>query len=141
MNKPKFGQWVKARAYMYKGGGWATTRWTRIDLPIEGIYIGQRTVKEGKTDYGDYWYFTPTNYIKVWLIVVNEHENPKRVLPEDIRLMPECQNCSGFITMELNEDGNKLEAFCDECDIDYKPSDFLWEHEIVDYQALGVKVE
>lgn len=132
MNKPKLGQWVKARAVMQKGGNYRQTRWNRIEKAIEGVYIGKRFDSRPGFKEG----------LVTWLIIINENENPYHVLPDDVRFMPECQNCSGFINIELSEnDFFKLEAYCDECDINYKPSDYLFEDDVAKYEALGIKVE
>jgi hypothetical protein len=95
VSKPTFGQQVTVKATLNKRREKSYTTWTRHECqPVTGIYIGQRTIQEGRTeydhDYGEggevytYSSFIPKKWIRVWLIVPNEHTNALRVLPEDV---------------------------------------------------------
>lgn len=45
-----FGQWVKIKSKLVRGGNFdqRSRTWDRVDIePVEGIYIGWRTLREG----------------------------------------------------------------------------------------------
>ena len=50
----------------------------RIPFGKEGLFIGQRTIKEGWREFDSEsgWYFVPKNHIRVALVVYSENENP-----------------------------------------------------------------
>lgn len=93
-SKPVFGQEVTVKAFLTKRREKNYTTWTRIESAITGLYIGKRTIQEGRTeydhDYGEggevytYTSFSPKKWIRVWLIVPDERTNAIRVLPEDV---------------------------------------------------------
>ena len=65
-------------------------RWAEVipgkPRPVEGIFIGWRTIQNGKSEWlgydeGQIW--IPDEYIECWLIVVDPRQNPIRVFPED----------------------------------------------------------
>lgn len=62
----------------------------------EGIYIGFRSVMEGRWAESTNWedgdgssYFDVHNRLEVWLVVVNERRNPIYALPEDVEFVLE----------------------------------------------------
>jgi len=92
INRPALGQWVTASDRMYRQGsypGKVWKRWAEVIRranPVEGIYIGTRTIQDGHTEYcgedGSYW--VPSGYKEAWLIVEDPRRNPIRVFPEDV---------------------------------------------------------
>ena len=93
-NRPALGQWVTARDRMYRRWDYHTKtyiRWSEFipggPKPVEGIYVGTRTIQDGHTEYcgpeeGNYW--VPSGYKEAWLIVEDPRKNPIRVFPEDV---------------------------------------------------------
>ena len=61
--------------------------WRPFLLPRtrEGIYIGYRTKFNGRTEYdGGHRYFVQHEGVRVWMVVLNERENPVPVFPEHV---------------------------------------------------------
>lgn len=95
MNRPTIGATVSAdhrmiRATMYPS---ATSNerhriWHRHEKAVHGLYIGYRTVSDGRVDYypDEGSEYVPEKHFVVWLIVENERHNPVRCLPEDVRI-------------------------------------------------------
>lgn len=90
MKRPKLGQFVAARDVLAKSYRANSRVWLRqrerirTPQPIEGIYIGYRTLADGLCEWHhDCTVFKPTHYFEAWLIVPNERVNPIRVHPED----------------------------------------------------------
>lgn len=65
----------------------AQSKWVAYPLPKEreGIYIGFRTKYNGYTvnDEGAR-YFVQENGVRVWMVVLDERENPVPVFPEHV---------------------------------------------------------
>jgi hypothetical protein len=62
------------------------TVWSRLEgVPVDGIYIGYRTVYDGRREYDDEYgaYFEPTSHQEVWLIVEDPRRKPVFVRPQD----------------------------------------------------------
>ncbi len=95
MERPTLGQHVTASDRMYRtwtDGEKIYRRWASFipggPKPVEGTYIGYRTVQDGRNlweeDCGYIWY--PSEYKEAWLIVENPRQNPIKVFPEDVTL-------------------------------------------------------
>lgn len=101
--RPQLGEWIDATAYVKKISvndltvmeglvgdrirRSPYTSWGRIEEPVRGMYIGYRTVHEGRMLWNSLEgkiKFVPSRNIKVWLIVRNDRTNPIHVLPEDV---------------------------------------------------------
>lgn len=93
MPRPALGEkrTIKMRAERQKrriGGWWdREITWSSVEIkPVEGIYIGWRTVFDGGTEYlGDEEgiAFHQDAPHEVWLFVTNPRHNPIRVFPDD----------------------------------------------------------
>jgi len=93
-NRPALGQWVTASDRMYRtwtAGEKIYRRWASFipggPKPVEGTYIGYRTIQDGRSswggeDVGNIW--EPSEYKEAWLIVENPRHNPIKVFPEDV---------------------------------------------------------
>ena len=93
----EFGQQVCVTGIMQKRKGHTgrKTTWRRIPYhqPREMLYIGKRTIYEGRTEsdsYGDgeYWtYFVQEKSIRVLLCIENARLNPVYVHPDDVSVL------------------------------------------------------
>ncbi len=96
-NRPALGQWVTATDRMYRkstGPYYNTKTWVRWGAyipggakPVEGIFIGSRTIQDGDREWagedcGNIW--IPSKYKEAWLIVEDSRHVPVRVFPEDV---------------------------------------------------------
>ena len=102
MNRPKLGQAIRITGTLLKtkekqrnstlGWRYTKTRWIRETItPVNGIYIGWRTVCDCDFDAHDSGYdydetIENKNHQVVWLVVSDEHEKPFYVCPEDIEI-------------------------------------------------------
>jgi hypothetical protein len=61
--------------------------WERKTGMVNGLYIGYRTVFDGRSWWEDEevgMVFVQERYMEAWLIVPNERRNPVYVFPEDV---------------------------------------------------------
>ena len=94
--RPALGQWVTCSDRMYRRWDYHTktyVRWAEFipggPKPIEGIFVGYRTIQDGYTEWGgeecgNIW--NPTKYKEAWLIVTDPRHAPIKVFPEDVTL-------------------------------------------------------
>lgn len=99
--RPQLGEWrtLKATTYKWHENGKTTWEHCPLDAPVLGMYIGCRTVFEGKMEnvyeYGDWEnpqnillgrFFFQSKPIEVWLFVIKERQNFVRVFPQDVEI-------------------------------------------------------
>lgn len=107
MQRPELGQKIKATGRLVRWERWnpagGTTKkyWAPDDSgPVEGIFIGYRTLSNGhrqllNSDEG--YAYTPTEYIDAWLIVTDPRHRPVFVLPSEVDQWQEtCASCGSW---------------------------------------------
>jgi len=94
--RPKLGQRVSARRRLerhekWRSKGGVTAKFWAIKLkPIEGVYVGTRTLSNGSRQLQNYeegYIYTATDYFEAWMIVENERRRPVFVLPGDCEII------------------------------------------------------
>jgi hypothetical protein len=104
--RPQLGQWMTINQMAYKSRWKGTTKWQRQNWrrnPLTGMFIGWRTVFDGRTEheveYQEYGpnielapYFVPTEHHEVWLFVTSERRNPIYAFPEDVSALEVVQS-------------------------------------------------
>ncbi len=100
MKRPELGARVSATDRLYRHREYRDGKktWVRFrglfrfktERLYEGIYIGYRTIQDGKTSWegeeiGNIW--IPSRHFECWLIVEDPRQKPIRVLPEDVIIL------------------------------------------------------
>lgn len=90
MNRPELGVSIVSanrlkRVKTSEGNGGYIAEWKQIPTYTSGIYIGYRTLSEGKVwwHYDEGYEYEATKFFEAWLIVVDDRTNPIYVLPEE----------------------------------------------------------
>lgn len=94
--RPKLGQQIRARRRLVRREKWrskggVTAKFWAITLaPIEGIYVGTRTLSNGTRqlqNYDEGYVYTASDYFEAWMIVEHERRKPVFVLPDDCEII------------------------------------------------------
>lgn len=94
---PKFGDWIMVKARLKRteeirkeilSRNYVYKNWIQesFEKPRRGIFLGSRTLANGRRDYyGEEGFsFTPAEYIKAYLVCTSAREKPFYVHPDDI---------------------------------------------------------
>ena len=93
MSKPQLGQTIQASKTLIKIRNHNETTWAGDGKPVLGVYVGKRTLREGKGNWNSFggnqyeWEWTQTGSFEAWLIAFDEHRKPVFALPEDCILI------------------------------------------------------